>query len=141
MTICTIQPLEQSHPAGRIETKALQLMKLRQLILMLHECTAHALCQLRMPEIGFGVHPDIMVASLVQDRPHILRHKIHAQDSHGFASSLSHLDSAVCHDQGVADEDVGPALGCRCEDTLDLGVHVKVGNNPNLLLTQHLQPK
>ena len=52
----------------------------------------------------------MLEACLIQDRAHVLGHKVHAQHSHGLAALLGHANGRVGHDQGVRDVDVGPAL-------------------------------
>ena len=79
-------------------------------------------------------HLNICVASLVQNRAHVLRHEVHAQHSDSAAAALSHVDRRVSHDEGVGDVNVGPALTCCCQHALHLGVHVEVGDHAYVLL-------
>ena len=53
---------------------------------------------------------DISATCFVENGSDILRHEIHPENSNVLASSLSHFDSAVCHQQGIGDMDMWPIL-------------------------------
>lgn len=83
-------------------------------------------------------HLDILMSCLIQNGSYVFTHEINSQNCYSGAAFFHHLDSPVSHDQAVADVDVGPALCSTGQHPLHFGVHVKVGNNANLLGRQHL---
>jgi hypothetical protein len=82
-------------------------------------CWTAARCPCNATTHG-AAHLDVLQASLVQDRAHVLRHEVDAQHGNGGAARLRHLDGSVRHDQAVADMYVRPGVSGRAQHALHL---------------------